>query len=167
MSRLRIVPLDDAVIFPGMRVTLPLENTGNDARVLLVPRQGSGFARVGVVAELSNRVRLSGHDAAVGIVGLHRGIPGAADTDHEGVLRVSVDERPDVAPPAHLTRDLEREYRAVVEEILELKGDDGRISAFLRSITSAGALADTSGYSPELNMGRRFSSSRRSTSLSG
>ena len=26
------------------------------------------------------------------------------------------------------TRELEREYRAVVEEILELRGDDGRIS---------------------------------------
>jgi ATP-dependent Lon protease len=38
----------------------------------------------------------------------------------------------------------------VVEEILEARGDDGRISAFLRSITEPGALADTSGYSPDL-----------------
>ena len=50
-----------------------------------------------------------------------------------------------------LTRELEREYRAVVEEILELRGDDGRISAFVRSITHPGALADTAGYSPDLN----------------
>ena len=49
------------------------------------------------------------------------------------------------------TRNLEREYRAVVEEILELRGDDGRIAAFLRSITEPGALADTSGYSPDLS----------------
>ncbi|MEP6917227.1 MAG: endopeptidase La [Acidobacteriota bacterium] len=151
MSRLRIVPLDDAVIFPGMTVTLPLGEVGSDARVLLVPRQGSSFARVGVVAEVSNRVRLSGHDAAVSLVGLHRGVPGAAEADREGVLRVAVDERPDEAPAAHLTRELEREYRAVVEEILELRGDDGRISGFVRSITNAGALADTSGYSPDLN----------------
>ena len=48
------------------------------------------------------------------------------------------------------TRELEREYRAVVEEILELRGDDGRIASFLRSITEPGALADTSGYSPDL-----------------
>ena len=48
------------------------------------------------------------------------------------------------------TRDLEREYRAVVEEILELRGDDGRIAAFVRSITEPGALADTSGYSPDI-----------------
>ena len=38
----------------------------------------------------------------------------------------------------------------MVEEILELRGDDGRISAFLRSITEPGALADTTGYSPDL-----------------
>ena len=38
----------------------------------------------------------------------------------------------------------------MVEEILELRGDDGRVSAFLRSISEPGALADTSGYSPDL-----------------
>ena len=48
------------------------------------------------------------------------------------------------------TRNLEREYRAVVEELLELRGDDGRISAFLRSISEPGALADTAGYSPDI-----------------
>ena len=51
---------------------------------------------------------------------------------------------PDDEPVDGKTRNLEREYRAVVEEILELRGDDGRISAFLRSITEPGALADTS-----------------------
>ena len=68
MNRLRIVPLDDAVIFPGMTVTLPLEDAGGDDRVLLVPRQGQGFARVGVVAEVSKRVRLSGHSAALSLL---------------------------------------------------------------------------------------------------
>ena len=58
MSRLRIIPLDDTVIFPGMTVTLPLDEAGTDPRVLLVPRQGNGFARVGVVAEVANQVRL-------------------------------------------------------------------------------------------------------------
>jgi ATP-dependent Lon protease len=38
----------------------------------------------------------------------------------------------------------------VVEEILDLRGDDGRVAAFVRSITEPGALADTSGYSPDL-----------------
>jgi ATP-dependent Lon protease len=39
-----------------------------------------------------------------------------------------------------------------VEEILELRGDDGRISAFMRSISEPGPLADTSGYSPDLSL---------------
>src|SRR5581483_7170606 len=62
-----------------------------------------------------------------------------------------VDERPDEVPVDGKTRNLEREYRAVVEELLELRGDDGRISAFVRSITEPGVLADTAGYSPDLN----------------
>src|SRR3990170_638442 len=113
MSRLRLVPLDDAVILPGMTVTLQLEDVGSDTRVLLVPRQGQVFARVGVVAEVSHRVRLSDLSAALSLVGLQRGIPGAAEADKDGVLRVTVDERPDQVPPAHLTREPEREYRAV------------------------------------------------------
>jgi ATP-dependent Lon protease len=63
---------------------------------------------------------------------------------------VDAEERPDPVPVDGKTRNLEREYRAVVEEILELRGDDGRVAAFVRSITEPGALADTSGYSPEL-----------------
>ena len=45
-----------------------------------------------------------------------------------GNLRVEVDERPDEEPPGRQDRELEREYRATVEEILELRGDDGRVS---------------------------------------
>ena len=149
MTSLKLVSLDDAVVFPGMPVTLPVD-VGNDTRVLLVPRRGSGYAKVGVVAEVSERVAVGGRGVA-SLMALHRGVPGAAHTDPDGVLRVEVDERPDVAPPPSLTRELEREYRAVVEEILELRGDDGRISAFVRSITDPGALADTAGYSPDLN----------------
>src|SRR5437870_13155680 len=87
---------------------------------------------------------------------LHRGVPGAAHTGPDGILRVEVDERPDLAPAPSLTRELEREYRAVVDEILELRGDDGRISAFVRSITHAGSLADTAGYSPDLNVAQKI-----------
>src|SRR5262249_43693591 len=92
---------------------------------------------------------------AVGLLGLHRGIAGAARAGREGELRVEVEERPDVIPPPSQTRELEREYRAVVDEILELRGDDGRVRAFVRSITEAGTLADTSGYSPDLSFAQK------------
>jgi ATP-dependent Lon protease len=154
MAHIKLLPLDDVVVFPGMPVTLPADAAG-DTRVLLVPRQGSGYAKVGVVAEVTERVALGGR-AIASFMPLHRGVPRAAHTEPDGVLRVEVEERPDVAPPPALTRDLEREYRAVVEEILELRGDDGRISAFVRSITHPGALADTAGYSPDLNFEQKL-----------
>src|SRR5207247_959348 len=92
---------------------------------------------------------------AVSLMGLHRGVPGAAQTDSDGRLKVNVEERPDIIPPPAATRELEREYRAVVEEILELRGDDGRLRGFVRSITHPGALADTAGYSPDLNFSQK------------
>jgi ATP-dependent Lon protease len=153
MANLKLVPLEDAVVFPGMPVTLPADVAG-DTRVVLVPRQGSGYAKVGVVAEVTERVALGGRGIA-SFLPLHRGVPGAAQAAPDGSLRVDVEECPDQAPPPALTRELEREYRAVVEEILEIRGDDGRISAFVRSITDPGALADTAGYSPDLNFAQK------------
>ncbi len=157
MTLLKLVPLDDAVVFPGMPVTLPADDGDNsdDARVLLLPRRGGTYAKVCVTAEVAER-GLGRGGRVVSLVAQHRAVPGVARTDPDGVLRVEVDERPDVAPPATLTRDLEREYRAVVEEILEIRGDDGRISAFVRSITDPGALADTAGYSPDLNLEQKI-----------
>ncbi len=53
-------------------------------------------------------------------------------------------------PGDERSNELALEYRAVVEEILELRGADERVGAFLRSIEEPGALADTTGYSPDL-----------------
>ncbi len=150
MSRLLLVPLEDVVVFPGMSLTLAID-AGDEERVLLVPRHEHDFAAVGTVAEVSNRVRLPGGGRAFELQGLHRGVAGAAQTLPDGRLFVEVDEQPDPVPVDGKTRNLEREYRAVVEEILEVRGDDGRISAFLRSISEPGTLADTSGYSPDLS----------------
>src|SRR5436853_3806258 len=149
-TRLLLVPLDDVVVFPGMSVTLAVD-AGEEERVLLVPRHENEFANVGTVAEVADRVRLPGGARAVALQGLHRGVAGAAQTMPDGRLYVEVDERPDPVPVDGRTRNLEREYRAVVEEILELRGDDGRVQAFVRAITEPGTLADTSGYSPDLS----------------
>ena len=95
-------------------------------------------------------MRLPGGGRGAQLEGVARGVAGAAETDTDGQLRVEVEERPDDVPVDGRTRELEREYRATVEEILELRGVDERIGAFLRSIREPGALADTSGYSPDL-----------------
>jgi ATP-dependent Lon protease len=149
METLLLVPVDDSVVFPNMTLTLAVD-VGDEERVVLVPRKGDEFASVGTVAEVVERVRLPGGARAVALNGLYRGTIGAARNDPTGALRVEVAPHPDDEPVDGKTRELEREYRAVVEEILELRGDDGRVAAFVRSILEPGALADTSGYSPDL-----------------
>ena len=150
MSRLLLVALEDVVVFPTMNLTLTVD-VGDEQRVLLVPRHQNEFANVGTVADVSEHVRLPGGGAR-----------GRAERPaprrrrrrahgSDGKLYVEVEDRPDAEPVDGRTRELEREYRAVVEEILELRGDDGRIKAFVRAITEPGALADTSGYSPDLS----------------
>ncbi|MGN6188476.1 MAG: endopeptidase La [Conexibacter sp.] len=150
MSRLLLVPLEDVVVFPTMNLTLTVD-VGDEQRVLLVPRHESAFASVGTVADVSDRVRLPGGGRAVVLNGLHRGVAGAAHTAPDGKLYVEVEDHPDDVPVDGRTRELEREYRAVVEELLELRGDDGRIQAFVRAISEPGTLADTAGYSPDLS----------------
>ena len=138
-----------------MTATLAVE-TGEEERVLLVPRTDGEFASVGTVADVVERMRIPGGGTAVVVEGVARGVPGAAHTDAAGTLRVEVTVHEDAEPQdedvrARL-RTLEREYRAVVEEILDLRGADDRIRAFLRSITGPGPLADTSGYSPDVSL---------------
>ena len=150
-TTLLLVPLEDIVVFPNMDVTLTVD-VGDEERVLLVPRHENDFAAVGTVADVVDTVRLPGGGRAVSLTGLHRGIAGAAHTDSQGRLRVEVEERPDEEQSVDgRVKELEREYRAIVEEVLEVRGDDGRISAFVRSISDPGTLADTVGYAPDFS----------------
>src|SRR5687767_2461720 len=150
MTSLILVPMDDTVVFPTMDVTLPVD-VGDEDRVLLIPRHDKEFAKVGTIAEVTDTVRLPGGARAVQLSGLARGVAGAAHTDHAGRLRVEVTESTDDIPVDGRTRDLEREYRAVVEEILELRGVDDRVGAWLRAIGEPGPLADTIGYAPDIS----------------
>ena len=149
--RLLLVPLDDNTLFPSMSATIAAD-VGGEERVFVLPRLGGDYAEVGVVADVVDTARLPGAGELATVNGLHRGIPGAATPGPDGRLRVDVSEVPEASPTDERTRELEREYRAVVEEILQLRGDDGRIQAFLRSISEPGPLADTSGYSPDLSI---------------
>src|SRR5438093_3578559 len=137
-----------------MTVTMPLDTAG-EARVLLVPRHEGTYAKVGTVAEVVETGRLPGGGQVATLSGKARAQLGAAETSTGGRLYVEVEEQPDETPPPIKTRELETEYRAVVEEILELREADARIGEFLRSITDPGALADTCAYSPDLTFGQR------------
>src|SRR6202000_1700322 len=146
----RLVPLDDAIVFPTVTATLPID-VGEDERVFLIPRRDGEFGRVGVIGEVVEHGRSRRGAPVATVVGLHRGIAGAAtNMDDDGTLHVEVQEIHDGHPDDEHTRELSREYRAVVEEIRELRGDDGRIANFLRSIEEPGALADTTGLAPDV-----------------
>jgi ATP-dependent Lon protease len=155
MQKLLLIPLDDTVIFPTMDINLPVDATGEE-RVLLVPRRGGEYAKVGTIANVTGSIRLPGGARGALLESIARGaIAGSAESDAQGRLRVEVTEHPDDKPVDKRTRELEREYRAVVEEILEERGADDRVGAFLRSISDPGPLADTAGYSPDLSFDQK------------
>src|SRR5438128_8981 len=56
---LRLIPLDDTVVFPNMGITLTVD-VGDDERVVLVPRHDNEFLEVGTVAEVSERLERAG-----------------------------------------------------------------------------------------------------------
>jgi ATP-dependent Lon protease len=155
MPKLLLVPLDDTVIFPTMDINLPVDVTGEE-RVLLVPRHNGEYAKVGTIASVGEPIRLPGGARGASLESLHRGaIVGSAEASVAG-LRAEVEEHPDEKPVDKRTRELEREYRAVVEEILVERGADERVGAFLRSVVDPGPLADTAGYSPDLNIEQKI-----------
>jgi ATP-dependent Lon protease len=164
---LPLIPLDDGVVLPNMALAVALAtdearaavddalSTDGPAQVVLVPRQNGRFARVGVVAELDGHpAMLPGGARGVTIRALHRAVLGRADAAGQS-LRIEVDEQPDEVPAPERAQELAHEYRAVVEEILEARGNPG-VAAFLRSIDEPGALADTAGYSPDLSFERKL-----------
>jgi len=166
MPKLLLIPLDDTVVFPTMDINLPVDATGED-RVLLVPRRAhtnrplgdswvGEYAKVGTIANVTGSIRLPGGARGASLESIARGaITGSAESDAQGRLRIEVTEHPDATPVDKRTRELEREYRAVVEEILEERGADERVGAFLRSVVEPGPLADTAGYSPDLNFDQK------------
>ena len=56
---LLLIPLDEAVVFPAITATLPID-TGEEDRVFLLPRQDGDFGRIGVVAEVIERGEQAG-----------------------------------------------------------------------------------------------------------
>ncbi len=156
---LPLLPLTTGVVLPGMVVTLTIES--DDARravaaaraggseLLLVPRIGSRYARVGTIAAIEDVGRLqNGMDALV-IRGLRRaivsqGVPGTGDATW---VQIEPVEEP---APTDEARRLAREYRATLENIVEARGVP-QVAEVLRGMSDPGQIADMSGYSPDLS----------------
>jgi ATP-dependent Lon protease len=173
---LPLLPLSTGVVLPQMVVPLGLESDeakaaadaalANDGLLVLVPRietEGGPtvYAKVGTVAKIEEAGRLPGGGRGVLVRGLHRAVLGAAVPGFgEGAagngLFVQAEPVEDPAGfPSERARELMKEYRAVVEAILEHR-HARPLAEGLRGIGDAGALADTAGYSPDLTFEQRI-----------
>ena len=160
---LPLLPLTQGVVLPQMVVTIALETdeakragaAAADAgdRIVLVPRVDGRFARVGTVAKIESAGDLPNGTRALVIRGVSRGRVGTGELGAHGALHVQVEEIEE-APPTPRARELAREYRAVVETILEYRGAR-RIADVLAGVDDPGQLADTAAYSPDFSMDQR------------
>ncbi|HZQ57615.1 MAG TPA: endopeptidase La [Acidimicrobiales bacterium] len=152
------MPLTSGVVLPGMVVTIPLEATEGQAaadaaasaggELLLVPKVDGRYARVGTISRIEEAGQLPNGVRAVVVRGEQRATIGAGVPGTGEALWVQVD--PVVEPPASPAAvELAREYRAVLENILDARRA-GRVIELLRAITEPSLLADASGYSADL-----------------
>ncbi|HEU5001864.1 MAG TPA: endopeptidase La [Actinomycetota bacterium] len=157
---LPILPLDRAVILPHMAVTLAVDSgeaqqafdaarsaQGEAASmVLVVPRTNGRYARVGTIAKIEDTGRLPNGSEVVVIRGISRGIIGAGVPGEGSALYVQVEEVEDQSPSLR-ARELTKEYKAVVENLLDQAGNNDA-ARFVRGMSDPEQIADTSGYSP-------------------
>jgi len=158
---LPLLPLTSGVVLPGMVVTLTLEtedaqraaSAGRDHgdQLLLVPRVDNRYATVGTVAVIEDVGRLRNGMEALVIRGLHRAVVGTGVAGTGDATWVTVSEAVETNADTDRVHDLAREYRAAVEAIVEARGVP-QVAEFLRGIDDPSALADMSGYSPDLSV---------------
>ena len=162
---LPMLPLGSGVVLPGMVVTLALETPETraavegarlqDGEMLLVPKVGSGYAQVGTLSRIEESARLPNGLGAVVIRGLRRAIVATGVAGSGEATWVRVDDALETNSETPRARELATEYRATIENILEARAASS-IAEFLRGIDSPGALADMSGYSPDLSVEQKI-----------
>jgi len=125
-----------------------------DGRLLLVPRVDSRYARVGTIAKIENAGDLPGGLRGLILRGIERAAVGSGVASGGPALLVQAEPItvPPFGPRAH---ELAREYRATVETIFDKKGVS-QLNEHLRGISDPGAMADTSGYAPELSLEQKI-----------
>jgi len=162
---LPLLPLNQAVVLPHMVVTIPLEREDAQAAIqaarsgnrllLLVPHFDGRYATVGTVARIEKATSLpNGVEVAI-LKGLYRASPGSAEAGTGAALRVLAQPVADIHPLTEQAHALAREYKALIENVLEIRGANDAVE-MLRPIDRPSQLADLSGYSPELSHERKL-----------
>src|SRR2546421_12170090 len=159
-----LLPLNNGVVLPNMVVTVPLEReeaqaavaaaSEGDRLVLLVPRVEGRYASIGTVARIEDSRKLpNGIEVAI-LQGQYRASVGSAAAGTGPALRVMAQPAADVNPLSETSHVLAREYKALIENLLELRGA-GEVIQMVRGIDRHSQLADLAGYSPDLSLERK------------
>ena len=162
---LPVLPLTNGVVGPSMVVNIVLETSeariavkaarGHTGRLLLVPQLDGRYARVGTVVKIEDVGDMPEGLPAVVVRGLERVLVGSGVSGRGEGLWVTAEPLDDEGEPTERARELAREYRAVVEAILEQRGAS-RLAEGLRGIADPGTVADTALYLPELSLERKI-----------
>src|SRR3984893_12718059 len=161
---LPVLPMDDVVVLPHMAVTLAVEGDSQKAAieaarqgtrlVLLVPRIDGQYGKIGTVARLGDSAELPTGAEAFMMRGEYRARLGSGQADIAGALWVKADPVPD-GEPSEKAIELGREYRAMLENLVESRGVP-QVVQFLRAAKTPSHLADLAGYSPDLTMDQQL-----------
>ena len=151
--------MDDVVVLPHMTVTLAVDGDSQRAAIeaarqgsrliLLVPRVEGKFGSIGTVSRLGDSAELPTGAEAFTIRGEYRARLGSGQADIGGALWVKADPINEPEPPSERAQELAREYRAMLENLVESRGVP-QVVQFLRAARTPGHLADLAGYSPDL-----------------
>jgi ATP-dependent Lon protease len=164
VTTLPVLPLTDQVLLPGMVIPVTLDaetqaaidaagSAAGDKTLLAVPRLDGVFGPVGTVAKIEQVGRLASGEPAAVLRGVSRakigsGVPGAG-----AALWVEFTVVEDEAPTGK-TRELAREYKALVTSLLQKRGAWQVIDAVER-MTDIGELTDSAGYAPWLTVSQK------------
>ncbi|MBP2371177.1 endopeptidase La [Pseudonocardia parietis] len=174
LRKLPVLPLDDAVVLPGMVVPVRLdapetraaidaasavdresENGDDDigGRVLVVPRLDGHYGAIGVVAVLEQIGRLPDGDRAAVLRGEGRARIGSGVTGPGAALWVEA-EPITSDPPTGRTHELAKEYKALVVGILQQRGAWQVIDS-VQQTSDPGQLADLAGWATWLDVAHK------------
>ncbi|GAA1393236.1 endopeptidase La [Pseudonocardia kongjuensis] len=169
MLTLPVLPLDDAVVLPGMVVPVRLDAPDTRAavdaagaggrenddgrRVLVVPRIDGRYGSVGVVAVLEQIGRLPNGDQAAVVRGERRARIGSGVGGPGAALWVEAEPLTE-AEPTGRTHELAKEYKALVVGILQQRGAWQVIDS-VQQTSDPGLLADLAGWASWLDVAHK------------
>jgi ATP-dependent Lon protease len=165
-NTLPVLPLPGDVLLPGMVVTISLESDeakaaaqaaeASDQTLLLVPRIGTSYSKVGVVGKVESTGQLPGGTQALVVRALHRAHVGQGVVGTGSGLWLQTEPVPDPVPATEAAKEKGQELRATLRALFESMGAR-QVRGILSSVSpeEPGALADLVGWWPELTVERK------------